>query len=118
MPGPRYLIPALPFIALGVARFREHLPWLADRLLVISVLAMALPTLAMHLVPDGGATVVSHIRNIRDGGLAESVFTVLLGPFGWLLHAAILGGALWNLARVRSDPRRTFVREVASADSL
>ena len=99
MPGPRYLIPSLPFLAVGAAQAWTEHRWLFNRLLVLSCLAMALPTIAYHLVPQGGQVMVSQVRHIRDGLLAESVFTLGLGGWGWVVHLLLVVLAFGALRR-------------------
>lgn len=97
MPGPRYLIPALPFLGLGIAEMWAP----ATRRAVVgalgfSVATMVFPLVTLHLVPDGGATVAAHIRHLAGGELTPTVFTIVAGPVGWVLHLglAVLAGVV------------------------
>lgn len=115
MPGPRYMIPAIPMLGLGVAVVWPRLRTLSAIALVGSMAAMSLPLVTLHLVPARGGPVFSHIDNIRRFGVADTVWTELLGPAGWLLHVATVSAVAVALARsVPSDRARPPL--VAAAD--
>jgi hypothetical protein len=106
MPGPRYIIPALPFLAPGlqegwvrlVGAARQPLGRLvAWGALVWSVVAMSLPLITLHLVPAGGATVRSHLDNLDRFGVSPTVWTLAFGGLGWVIHGASVAGAVWWL---------------------
>lgn len=110
MPGPRYMIPALPFLGLGVAATWAALPLLSRVLLGVSTLAMLLPVVTLHLVPEGGSTVSSHLRNIDRFGVSPTVWTELLGGFGWAVHVATVGACLVALRSARGEARMRVSR--------
>lgn len=106
MPGPRYMIPAMPFLGLGIAAAWEVRPRLVVVLGGVSAFSMMWPLYARHLVPDGGWLIRSQLIDINHNGFMPTLFTMLLGWPGWLLHAAALAGALVLLDRaLRSLPR-------------
>lgn len=102
-PGPRYVIPALPFLIVGVAAIwnRAH----RVRLVVVawSVFAMTTVLVTLHLVPVGGYAVLSHISYLGSRGLEPTLWTMALGPAGWILHLATVVAVGWMVRdRVRS----------------
>lgn len=106
MPGPRYLIPALPLLAPGVAVAWRDLGLLGRVALAWSIAVMALPLITHHLVPDGGTTGVQHLYNIERYGISPTIWTMALGSAGWLVYAAsVAAGAM--LLRRDLAPRRS-----------
>ncbi|MGK2948771.1 MAG: hypothetical protein ACSLFP_09365 [Acidimicrobiales bacterium] len=106
MPGPRYMIPAMPFLGLGIAAAWESRPRLVVVLGGISAFSMAWPLYARHLVEDGGWLIRSQLIDINYNGFMPTLFTMLVGWPGWLLHAGALAGAFVLLDReLRSLPR-------------
>ncbi len=99
MPGPRYMIPALPLLAPGIAVVWRRRGALERVALGWSVTMMTLPLVTLHLVPPGGVTGIQHLRNIRDFGIAPTVWTLALGPAGWVVYAATIAGAAELLRR-------------------
>lgn len=90
-PGPRYMVPALPFLAVPLAHAWER--WRLPVLIAASVsLATSIaatvtdPMLARN--GDWGANV--WFRWVLEGRLAPNVFEIALGQPGWLLLGAAL----------------------------
>ncbi len=91
MPGPRYVIAALPFLAPGVALVAESHRPLVRLAIAWGVVAMAAPLLTLHLVPDGGVTVISHLDNLADFGATPPLTAVAWGRLGWLPYLVAVG---------------------------
>jgi len=103
MPGPRYLIPALPFLAVPLARsWKEH-PTLCRIAAVIGGLVMGLGVLTVHLVAEGRQVVPTYVDYLQDGLRTPTLFTLAIGPAGWVLHLVLVGLALMHLSRCRAD---------------
>lgn len=112
-PGPRYVVPALPFLILGLAEIwdragRWHIASIKVIHLVVgwSIFAMATTVLADHLVPAGSSPVAHHLRWMRDHGTVDTLWTMLLGSAGWVVHALTVAAAIWLVRRrlTVSDP--------------
>jgi len=99
MPGPRYMIAALPFLAPGVAEVALRARALVRVATAWGVAAMALPLLTVHLVLGDGTTVVAHLDNLRRWGFAPPVSVVALGDAGWVVYGLVILGALMLLVR-------------------
>jgi hypothetical protein len=99
MPGPRYMIAALPFLAPGVAEVALRWRPLVRAALVWGVAAMALPLLTVHLVLGDGTTVLAHLDNVRRWGFSPPVSVVALGPAGWVPYALVVAAAALLLRR-------------------
>lgn len=113
MPGPRYLIPALPFVAAGVAVVHQRAARLTSAVLAVSVVTMAFPLITLHLVPEGGVPVAAHLENIRTFGFSPTVWTLLAGDAGWAVHLVTVVGATW-LAWRSSDGQDPASAELAA----
>jgi hypothetical protein len=99
MPGPRYMIPALPLLGAGMAAVWRRRGLLERAALVWSVTMMALPMITLHLVPAGGVTGIRHLTNIREYGVSPTIWTLAFGDAGWLVYAATIAGVLVLLRR-------------------
>ncbi|MEO6317430.1 MAG: hypothetical protein ABIP36_01480 [Acidimicrobiales bacterium] len=94
MPGPRYMIPAMPFLGLGVTVAWRQRPRLVTVLAGISAFSMFWPLYARHLVPDGGWLVASQLTDVNLAGFMPTLFTMPMGSLGWVVHLALLICAL------------------------
>jgi hypothetical protein len=104
-PGPRYLVPMLPFLAVPLALAWRHLPLTTCALAVVSAGIMVAATATDPLIPDDPARwwrLVSHGHFTRTVGLG-------IAPFLLVLAAAVV-------LVVRATPRLTPSRhDVAGA---
>jgi len=99
-PGPRYMVPALPLLAAGVAALWSWRPLITRAVVALSVLTMTLATITDPLVTgDQRGGIGKWLRLFRDGEIADTVFTMTLGGWGWLIHIALVGGLGWMLYR-------------------
>lgn len=125
--GPRYVLPALPFLALAAAPALAS--WLPDRALRWLVAALALwsliatwgMTLADQAYPSdtiGNPWLNYALPAWQQGNIARSIGTVAGLP-GWLailpLVALIAGGALVALAPLRTLARAELAQHTPSA---
>jgi hypothetical protein len=100
-PGPRYVIPMLPFLGIGLAAVWHRVPPVVLRWVVgISLTSMLLASVADHLIPHGGFLLTSSLRELVDAGPNPTLWTIALGPAGWLLHLATVVLALGLIRRV------------------
>jgi hypothetical protein len=92
-PGPRYLTGALPPLVLGVGAAWSLRPLWTRAAVAVSVLTMGLATIAYplisHEIPVGLGT---WIQIAALGHLAPSIFTMMLGNWGMLIHAGLVAG--------------------------
>ena len=115
-PGPRFLIPALPFLAIGLAPAYRRLPALTLALAIPSVTFMLAGALTFPLIGDNGTG--TWANQLGSGALEHTVLTVLGVHNGWLAVAPLLAAvaaaiALCVLATPR--PRRGDVRPAVAA---
>jgi hypothetical protein len=99
-PGPRYLIPALPFAAVGLAAAYRRVPATTLAPAGISAGAMLLATITEPLLPNNeGAGIprfgdVAHpsrwLDRLRDGTFTDTVFAHAGLGHGWLSIAPVL----------------------------
>ncbi|HWG55335.1 MAG TPA: hypothetical protein VNT58_02305 [Gaiellaceae bacterium] len=116
VPGPRFLIPILPFLALGIAAAFRAAPLVTGVLAAASVAAMALATAAEPLLGDDFTH--AWLYRARDGDFTHTVVTLLGGGHGWLaiapfvvLLALACGAAALTLRR----PARAEVAPAGAA---
>ncbi len=115
-PGPRFLVPMLPFaaVALGVAAGRwQWAGLLAVPLALVSAAVMLAATATTPLLGDeaGAAFLLHWLPALREGRLALNLGTLrfgLLGVASLLPLAAILGSLalVWPLKAWRAVPQR------------
>ncbi len=107
-PGPRYVIPMLPFLALGLAQVWSSVPQVLRRLvLVVSICSMVLPSVTEHLMGDGSVLLVEHLGRLLSGGPEPTLLTMALGPVGWIPHLLAVGLVLrWHRSHVQTDRER------------
>jgi hypothetical protein len=87
-PGPRFLIPALPFVAIGFAPAYRRLPALTLGLAIPSALAMLVAALTYPLLGEGGTG--WWIDWLADGSLEHTVLTAFGVTSAWLALLPVL----------------------------
>jgi hypothetical protein len=87
-PGPRFLIPALPFLALGLAFAYRRLPALTLALAIPSAATMLAGTLTFPLLGEQGAGLWGDW--LLDSRLEQTVLTVFGVTNPWLAVAPVL----------------------------
>lgn len=92
-PGPRYIAPAIPFLATPVAFAVGRLrPVIVGTALAVGAVAMGAVLITYELMPVGSTLIVTHLRYaLNEPGLNPTVFTMAIGPVGWVLHAGLVG---------------------------
>jgi hypothetical protein len=101
MPGPRYLIPALPFLAVPLARAWTEVPLLCRVAALVGGVVMGLGVITVHLVAAGRQVVPTYLDYLQDGLRTPTVFTLSLGSLGWVVHLGLVAAALVHLRRLR-----------------
>jgi hypothetical protein len=87
-PGPRFLIPALPFLAVGLATAYRRLPALTLSLAIPSALFMLAGTLTFPLIGDNGTWI--WVERLRLGTLENTLLTALGVGDAWLAALPVL----------------------------
>jgi hypothetical protein len=118
-PGPRYLIPALPFAVVGLAAACRRLPVTTLALATVSAAAMLLATITEPLLPnnEGHGILrfgdVSHpsrwLDRLRDGTFTDTVFAHAGLGHGWLSIAPVLVVVLAAIALAAASVGRLDV---------
>jgi hypothetical protein len=102
-PGPRFLIPALPFLAIGLAYAYKRLPALTLGLAIPSALMMLAGTLTYPLIGKQGTGTWADW--LMDGRLEHTVLTAFGVTNAWLAVAPFLAAVLTSVAlAVRATP--------------
>jgi hypothetical protein len=87
-PGPRFLIPALPFVAVGLATAYRRLPAPTLALAIPSALFMVAGALTFPLIGDNGTWI--WVERLQLGSLEHTLPTVLGVRDAWLAVAPVL----------------------------
>lgn len=115
-PGPRFLIPALPFVAIGLAFAYRRLPALTLALAVPSALLMLVASLTFPLVGEQGNGTWADW--LADGSLEHTVLTALGVSNVWLAIAPLLAAVAAAVAlavRATPPPRVSDLRPAVAA---
>lgn len=114
VPGPRFLVAAIPFLCIGLAAALRRFPETTLALAAASAGAMTVATAAEPML--GGDDTASWLRRWERGDFAHSVVTLAGGGHGWASVAPFLAAtglaATFGLAALRPRLRRS---EAASA---
>ncbi len=103
-PGPRFLIPALPFLALGLAPAYRRLPAITVALAVPSAVFMVAAAATYPLIGEQGPG--TWLEYLADGQFEHTVLTVIGVSNAWVAifpELLLVGGAI--AFAVRATPR-------------
>lgn len=106
-PGPRYIVPALPVLVLGAGAAWSLRPVVTRYAVGVSVLTMVLATITNPLVErDGQGGLGTWLGRAVNGELADTVFTMGAGGWGWLLHGLLVSLIAYFLFRAWQDQQQ------------
>ena len=106
-PGPRFLIPALPFVAIGLAYAYKRLPTVTLGLAVPSALFMLVGTLTYPLIGKQG--IGTWADWLVQGRLEHTVFSAIGVTNAWLALAPFFAAvAIAIVLAVRATPATIF----------
>jgi hypothetical protein len=111
--GPRFFIPALPFLALGLACAYRRMPALTIALAIPSVILMTVGTLTFPLIGEHG--VAELVDRWRTGALEHTVLTVLGVSDAWLAVAPVLLAVAAAAALAVVATPRTRIGDIRTA---
>ncbi|MES1248789.1 MAG: hypothetical protein ABUS54_14070 [Actinomycetota bacterium] len=107
VPGPRFLVPLLPFLCFALAPVVRRAPATFGALAAISIAAMTVAVSAEPLLPDDDTH--RWIARIEDGNFANTIVSRAGVGHGWLgilpLFAAVLVAVAAAVASTRFAPR-------------
>ena len=112
-PGPRFFIPALPFLAIGLAPAYRRLPALTLALAIPSVTFMVAGALTFPLIGDNGTG--TWANQLGSGALEQTVLTVLGVHNGWLAVAPVLAAVAAAIAFAALATPRARIGDVGPA---
>jgi hypothetical protein len=93
-PGPRYLIPALPFLAVPLAMMWERLrPW-AVLATAWGVVVMAAGSVTFHLVAPNDAPARVYVGRVLHREFARTLWSMAFGRAGGVLYVSTVGLAV------------------------
>jgi hypothetical protein len=104
-PGARYAVPALPFLAVGIARAWERWPGVVIAAALVGTAAMLVATLTLPLAPRSETALLWWFERVTEGRTARTLVTWRVGPWGLLVPPAVAALLAWRLLRpVGSGP--------------
>lgn len=106
-PGPRYVVPALPFLVVGVAEAWRRWPWLGWASAAVGWLTMGIATYTLPLAPrDEPSAMAYWIQRARDGEWADTLLTFWGWDWlRWLPVVIAIGLVTWLLRNERAGSR-------------
>jgi hypothetical protein len=103
-PGPRFLIPALPFLAIGLAPAYRRMGALTLALAIPSVTLMLAGALTFPLIGDNGTG--TWANQLGSGTMEHTLLSVLGVRNGWIAAAPVLAAVAAAIAfAARATPR-------------
>jgi hypothetical protein len=106
-PGPRFLIPALPFVAIGLAYAYRRLPALTLGLAIPSALLMAIGSVTYPLIGRQG--IGTWADWLMEGKLEHTVLTAFGVTNAWLAIAPVVAAVLTAVVlAARATPAVSF----------
>ena len=112
-PGPRFLIPALPFLALGLATAYRRLPAITLALAIPSFVFMGAAAISFPLIGDQGSGEWADF--IEDGHLEHTLLTVFGVSNPWLAIAPVVAAAFAAIAFAAKATPRTELGDLRPA---
>jgi hypothetical protein len=88
VPGPRYLIPILPFLGVALALAFRRFPGITIGLATVSAITMVVATITQPLLPDDDTGRWAH--DLANGTFQDTLFTWLGAGDGWPAIAPFL----------------------------
>jgi hypothetical protein len=115
-PGPRYLIPALPFLAVPLAAKWDRVRIAGIAASILGVLIAATATWSALLVAKNESLITVYRYNLEHRVFGQTVWNMAFGVAGTLLYAVtVVGAVAFLVAAFRS---RTDVRSPGSEPLL
>ena len=103
-PGPRFLIPAMPFLALGWAVSYKRLPALTLAMAIPSFLLMFVGSMTFPLIGQNGTS--TWAGELGNGILEHTLLTVVGVGNGWLAAAPVVAALVTAIVlTARATPR-------------
>jgi hypothetical protein len=112
-PGPRFLIPTLPFLALGLAFAYRRLPTTTLALAIPSALWMLAASLTYPLIGEQGTG--TWIQMLGDGTLEHTLATVLGVHSNWIAVVPVLLAIAAAIALAVAATPRTELADIRVA---
>jgi hypothetical protein len=99
-PGPRYVVPALPFLAPGVALAFARRPRVTIAAALVGVATMTLATFTAPLVARDAVAFPVWLARLADGNSVDTLLTLRFGASAVLVPLAAAAALAWRLLAV------------------
>jgi hypothetical protein len=100
------MTPALPFLVVGAAAIWGRLRLWATAAAAIGIVTMLVATITDPLIPDEAPVSIRWWLELAvDGDIVPTVFTIAIGPLGWVIQAglvAVVARGLWKAQRTET----------------
>ena len=106
VPGPRYLIATLPFLAVGLGPAYRRLPLLTGALALVSIATMTLATATEPMLGHDDTT--RWTERFLSGDFTRSVVSLAGGGHGWAASAPFFAGIAAAVGLAASSGRRSL----------
>jgi hypothetical protein len=117
-PGPRYLVPAIPFLAvpLAVAWSRVRTP--ARLAAMWGALVMTMATVTLHLVAEGHDRFAAYLHYVQEREFDQTVWSIALGRPGVVLYLTSVAAACAGAIHVARRHANECSADLAPAGTL
>jgi hypothetical protein len=116
--GPRYFVPALPFLAASLAAAWKRWSLFAWAAAGLSVLTMIAATLTEPQVATGLEAGLRYwLAFAFEGDFEPTIYSVTMGGFGVVLYLATVVAAAWLVFKVRRSPSRPASLQYPGTDA-
>lgn len=103
--GPRYFVPALPFLVAALAAAWRRWPLFAWAAAGISVLTMVAATITEPQVATGLEAGLRYwLTFAAEGDFEPTIYSLALGSFSWVVYLGTIAAAVYFLVRVARRP--------------
>ncbi len=104
-PGPRYLIPAIPFLVVPLALSWNAIRRIARPAAVWGAILMIAATVTVNLVPHDESIVAGYVRYIQQAKFRPTIWSMAFGGVGiWLYVASALLALRWLWQSAKTKP--------------
>ena len=99
VPGPRYLMAAVPWLVVPVAAVWSERRTICAGVVAVGAASMSLALIAPHTIPHGWSLLRWYPKVLQEEGATPTVWTMALGPLGAVVQVGLVVAAAAFLVR-------------------